>query len=102
MRAPTILGARLIAFPPSSPSSNRIRREFLMVVGGHSGTGFQNWRNSEFWNRVPGFNNLGESWEIVPVFGDISNPGTKFQSDALARGSESWNRKIALINANSR
>ena len=32
--------------------------------------GFQNWRNSEFWNRVPGFNNLGESLEIVPVFGD--------------------------------
>jgi hypothetical protein len=72
------------------------------VVWSHSGTGFQNWRNSEFWNRVPGFNNLGESWEIVPVFGDISNPGTKFQSDALALGSESWNRKIALINANSR
>jgi hypothetical protein len=64
-----------------------------MVVGGHSGTGFQNWRNSEFWNRVPGFNNLGESWEIVPVFSDISNPGTKFQNDTLARESESWNLK---------
>ena len=37
---------------------------------------------------------MGESWKIVPVFGDISNPGTKFQSDALARGSESWNEKL--------
>jgi len=44
------------------------------VVGGHPGTGFQDWRNSESWNRVAGFKNFGESWEIVPVFGDISNP----------------------------
>jgi hypothetical protein len=34
-----------------------------------------------------------ESWEIVPVFSDILNPGTKFQNDTLARGSESWNLK---------
>ena len=32
---------------------------------------------------------IGESWEIVPVFSDISNPGTKFQKNVCSNKSGS-------------
>jgi hypothetical protein len=51
------------------------------------------------WNLVPGFNNLGESCEIVPVFSDFSKPSSRMTPSLgeVNPGTQKLNRLMQIL-----